>query len=47
MTKPVGQKQKLVSVKKLNNFGWKSKISLQNAINETIKYYLESCKYDL
>ena len=42
MTKPVGQKQKLVSLKKLNNFGWESKISLQNAINETINYYLES-----
>ena len=47
MTKPVGQKQKLVSVKRLNDFGWKSKISMQNAINETIKYYLESYKYDL
>lgn len=47
MSKPVGQKQKLVSVKKLNNFGWRSKISLQNAIDETIKYYLESYKYDL
>ena len=47
MNKPVGQKQKLVSVKKLNNFGWKSKTLLQNAINETIKHYLESYKYDL
>ena len=47
ITKPVGQKQKLVSVKRLNNFGWKSKISLQNALNETIKYYLESYKYGL
>ena len=47
MTKPVGQKQKLVSVKRLNDFGWKSKISMQNAINETIKYYLESYKYEL
>ena len=47
MTKPVGQKQKLVSLKKLNNFGWESKISLQNAIDETINYYLESYKYGL
>ena len=47
LTKPVGQRQKLVSVKKLNNFGWESKISLQNAIDETINYYLESYKYGL
>ena len=47
MTKPVGQKQKLVSVKKLNKFGWKSKISLQNAIDETINYYIESYKHGL
>ena len=47
MTKPVGQKQKLVSIKKLNNFGWKSKISLQNAIDETINYYIESYKHGL
>ena len=47
MNKPVGQKQKLVSVKKLNNFGWKSKTLLQNAINETIKHYLESYKHGL
>ena len=47
MTKPVGQKQKLVSVKRLNKFGWKSKTSLQNSINETINHYLESYKYGL
>ena len=47
MTKPVGQKQKLISVKKLNNFGWKSKVSLQNAINETIEHYLERYKYGI
>ena len=41
MTKPVGQKQKLVSVKKLNKFGWKSKSSLQKSIDETISHYLE------
>ncbi len=42
MNKPVGQKQKLVSVNKLNNFGWKSKISIENGIEETVKYYLGS-----
>ena len=41
MTKPVGQKQKLVSIKKLNKFGWTSKTSLQKSIHETIRYYLE------
>tara|TARA_B100001248_G_scaffold203844_1_gene158005 strand:+ start:146 stop:1096 length:951 start_codon:yes stop_codon:yes gene_type:complete len=41
MTKPIGQKQKLVSINKLNLFGWKSKISLQKSIDETISYYLE------
>ena len=43
-TKPVGQKQKLVSVKKLNKFGWKSKISLQQGLEETIKFYQETHK---
>ena len=47
MKKPVGQKQKLVSVKRLNKFGWQSKTSLQNSINETINYYLESYKNGL
>ena len=42
MSKPVGQKQKLVCIKRLNNFGWKSKTSLKKAIDETIKFYLES-----
>ncbi len=44
ISKPVGQKQKLVSIKKLKNFGWKSKFSLKKGIDETIKYYLESNK---
>jgi len=44
ISKPVGQKQKLVSVKKLTKFGWKSKVSLKKGIDETIKYYLESNK---
>lgn len=44
MTKPVGQKQKLVSVKRLNKFGWKSKTSIQRATKETIEYYVENYK---
>ena len=44
LSKPVGQKQKLVSVKKLKKFGWKSRVSLKKGIDKTIKYYLESNK---
>ena len=44
LSKPQGQKQKLVSVKRLNKFGWKSKISIQTATKETISYYIESYK---
>ena len=42
MSKPVGQKQKLVSIEKLKKFGWKNKTSIENATIETIKFYLES-----
>ena len=35
------------SLKKLNNFGWRSKISLQYGIDETINYYIENYKYGL
>ena len=47
MTKPVGQNKKLVSLERLNNFGWKSKTSLKKAINNTIKYYVENYKHGL
>ena len=44
LSKPQGQKQKLVSVKRLNKFGWKSKISIQTATKETISYYIKRYK---
>ena len=44
LSKPQGQKQKLVSVKRLNKFGWKSKISIQTATKETISHYIENYK---
>lgn len=44
ISKPVGQKQKLVSIERLKKFGWKSKFTLKTGVNETIKYYLESNK---
>ena len=42
LSKPVGQKRKLVSVEKLNKFGWYSKTSLSEAIKKTIMYYKKS-----
>lgn len=39
LTKPVGMKQKLVDITKLNNFGWKSKTSLEEGIKKTIEFY--------
>jgi GDP-L-fucose synthase len=44
LSKPVGQKQKLVSVKNLNEFGWKNKTSLKKGIKETINFFLERNK---
>lgn len=41
-TKPVGQKQKKVSVKRLKKFGWKCKTPIEKAVQETIQYYIES-----
>ncbi len=44
ISKPVGQKQKLVSIERVKKFGWKSKFSLKLGIDETIKYYLKKNK---
>ncbi len=41
-TKPVGQKQKRVSIKRLQKFGWKCKTPILKSTKETIKYYIES-----
>ena len=41
-TKPVGQKQKKVSIKRLKKFGWKCKTPIEKATLETIQYYIES-----
>lgn len=40
LTKPVGMKQKVVSVSKLNNWGWRSATSLENGLKATYDYYL-------
>jgi len=39
LTKPSGMKQKLVDISKLQSFGWDNKISLQDGIIETYKYF--------
>ena len=40
-TKPVGMKQKLVSIEKLEDFGWKHRYSLAEGLQKTYQYYLE------
>lgn len=40
--KPTGMKQKLISVKKLNDLGWKPKISLEQGIKKAYDYYLQN-----
>jgi nucleoside-diphosphate-sugar epimerase len=41
LSKPVGQKQKTVSIEKLKKTGWYSSTSLDKAIGSTIKYFVE------
>jgi GDP-L-fucose synthase len=40
-TKPDGTPRKLLTVKKINNLGWKHKISLELGIKKTYKSFLE------
>ena len=37
-------KKKLIDDKKLNDFGWKHKMSLEAGIKETYEYFLEQEK---
>lgn len=41
ITKPVGMKQKLVSIEKLEDFGWKHRYALAEGLQKTYQYYLE------
>ncbi|MUP39647.1 GDP-L-fucose synthase family protein [Labilibaculum euxinus] len=41
LDKPVGMKQKLVSVSKLESLGWKARHSLMEGIEKTYQFYLE------
>ena len=40
LDRPVGMNHKLVSTKKLEDFGWKSKLSLEEGIERTFKFYI-------
>lgn len=41
LSKPTGMKKKLIDNKKLNDFGWSHKTSLELGIKNTYKYFLE------
>jgi GDP-L-fucose synthase len=41
LSKPTGMKKKLIDNKKLNEFGWSHKTSLELGIKNTYKYFLE------
>lgn len=43
-SKPDGTPRKLMDVTKLNNLGWKAKISLKNGIRETYEWYQNQLK---
>jgi GDP-L-fucose synthase len=42
LTKPVGMKQKLLSVTRQNDLGWEPKTSLEQGIARTYQYYLDT-----
>jgi GDP-L-fucose synthase len=44
LSKPVGMKQKLVDISKLEKFGWSYKTSLRDGIQKTYEYFLERQK---
>lgn len=41
LSKPVGMKQKLVDITRLNNFGWAHTYSLEQGIRSTYQFFLE------
>jgi len=44
LSKPVGMKQKLVSIEKLEHWGWQASTSLQDGLRKTYQFYLEASK---
>lgn len=43
MSKPVGMRQKVVSVERLSAWGWQAKTSLRQGLAATYEYYLQQC----
>ena len=41
LSKPIGMRQKLVSVERQQAWGWKSRVSLHEGIEHTYRYYLD------
>ena len=46
LDKPIGMKQKLVSIEKQIKWGWFPKIKLKDGINDTYHYYLDEVNCD-
>ena len=47
LNKPIGMKQKLVNIEKLNNFGWSNNVNLDEGIKMTYKFFKEGIKNEL
>jgi GDP-L-fucose synthase len=45
LSKPVGMKQKLVSVERATSWGWQAPTSLEQGLAKTYAYYLEEAKF--
>ncbi len=41
LSKPIGMKQKLLNVKKINSFGWAPRVTLKEGLTITYNHYLE------
>ena len=46
LSKPVGMKQKLIDVTRLHALGWKAKTSLEDGIQHTYQYFLETQSHE-
>ncbi len=44
LSKPVGMKQKLLSVERASSWGWRAQTSLEQGLTKTYTYYLEEAK---
>lgn len=46
LSKPVGMKQKLIDATRLHTLGWKAKTSLEDGIQHTYQYFLETQNHE-